>query len=85
MKPFDNSSLRNDAKCGPYDEEPGCSAVKVGPEESGKWRCGATRLVSEGCKDGTAQQVYGSHSSPGAAGAARMKEGWRNVGGTAWS
>jgi hypothetical protein len=29
MKPLDKGSLRNYAKCGPYDEEPGCSAVKV--------------------------------------------------------
>ena len=44
--------FRNYAKCGPYDEEPGCSAVKVGPEESGKWGCRATRLVGEGCQNG---------------------------------
>ncbi|MFW6105313.1 MAG: hypothetical protein ACOC7P_01885 [Chloroflexota bacterium] len=52
MEPLDNGSVRNYAKCGPYEEEPRCSAVKVVPVISGKWRCRATRLVGEGCQDG---------------------------------
>jgi hypothetical protein len=76
--------FRNYAKCGPYDEEPVCSAVKVVPELSGNWRCRATRPVGEGCQNEKYLTGVESHSSLGVAGAARTKERWRNVGGPAW-
>ena len=37
--------------------------------------------IGEGCQNESSQQAHGTHSSPGVAGTARMKERWRNVGG----
>jgi molybdopterin/thiamine biosynthesis adenylyltransferase len=81
MKPLDKGSVRNYAKCGPYDKEPRCSAVKVVPEVSGKWGCRAARLEAKAGRGREANRHVHLHSSPGVAGAARMKERRRNVGG----
>jgi hypothetical protein len=35
MKPLDKGSLKGYAKCGPYDKEPGGSAVKVPQSDLG--------------------------------------------------
>lgn len=59
MKPLDNGSLGDYAKCGPYDKEPGGSAVKVYQRDLGNGDAEPLVLLAKAARMGLYNRYMG--------------------------